>query len=68
MQLKFLITPAQEGGYIGYVPAIPGAFTQAETIAELKENIKEVVALLQETRLALVTSELKDQPIETILL
>lgn len=31
--------------YIGYIPSIPGAHTQATTMDELNENLKEVLAL-----------------------
>lgn len=34
------------GLYVGYVPGFPGAHSQGETIEELDENLKEVVALL----------------------
>ncbi len=34
------------GYYVAYVPDLPGAHTQAETLEELKENLQEVVALL----------------------
>jgi predicted RNase H-like HicB family nuclease len=31
--------------YVGLVPGLPGAHTQAETLDELQENLKEVVQL-----------------------
>jgi len=34
--------------YVGIVPGIPGAHTQAATLDELHENLKEVVALCLE--------------------
>jgi predicted RNase H-like HicB family nuclease len=34
--------------YVGYVPGVPGAHTQAETLEELNENLKEVIELLFE--------------------
>lgn len=37
--------------YVGFVPAIPGAHTQAATLDELSANLKEVLELcLQEQR------------------
>ncbi|MCX7012340.1 MAG: type II toxin-antitoxin system HicB family antitoxin [Candidatus Sumerlaeota bacterium] len=36
------------GLYVGYVPGFPGAHSQAETLEELKENLKEVVEMLLE--------------------
>jgi len=34
--------------YVGSVPGIPGAHTQAETLDELKKNMKEVIELCLE--------------------
>jgi len=34
--------------YIGYVPGVPGAHSQGETLDELHENLREVVAMLLE--------------------
>lgn len=33
-----------EGGYWGEVPALPGCYSQGETIDELKDNIREAIA------------------------
>ena len=32
--------------YVGYVPGFPGAHSQGETLEELNENLKEVIAIL----------------------
>jgi predicted RNase H-like HicB family nuclease len=34
--------------YVGLVPGIPGAHTQAETLDELQQNLKEVLELCLE--------------------
>ena len=34
------------GLYVGYVPGFPGARSQAETLEELNENLKEVIEML----------------------
>jgi predicted RNase H-like HicB family nuclease len=39
---------SQTGLYVGYVPGLPGAHTQAETLDELKKNICEVLSMLLE--------------------
>ncbi len=39
---------ATTGYYVAYIPDLPGAHTQAETLEELKDNIKEVVELVLE--------------------
>lgn len=36
------------GYYVAYVPDLPGAHTQAETMEELQHNLQEVVALVLE--------------------
>jgi predicted RNase H-like HicB family nuclease len=33
-----------EGGFWGEVPALPGCYSQGDTIDELKENIREAIA------------------------
>ena len=36
------------GLYVGYVPGFPGAHTQAETLDELQNNLREVIGILLE--------------------
>lgn len=36
------------GYYVAYIPDLPGAHTQAETLEELQQNLKEVVELVLE--------------------
>ena len=36
------------GLYVGYVPGFPGAHTQAETLDELRRNLREVITMLLE--------------------
>jgi predicted RNase H-like HicB family nuclease len=38
----------ETGLYYGYVPSLPGAHTQGETLDELQKNLEEVVALCLE--------------------
>ena len=38
----------ESGLYVGIVPGIPGAHTQAETLDELQKNLKEVLELCLE--------------------
>ena len=38
----------ETGLYIGIVPNLPGAHTQAESLDELQHNLKEVIALCLE--------------------
>jgi predicted RNase H-like HicB family nuclease len=39
---------SQTGLYVGYVPSLPGAHTQAETLDELEKNLCEVLSMLLE--------------------
>jgi predicted RNase H-like HicB family nuclease len=34
------------GLYVGYVPGFPGAHSQAESLDELNENLREVIEML----------------------
>lgn len=43
MKLKVIIHEAEEGGYWGEVPAIPGCATQGDTFDELLSNLYEAV-------------------------
>ncbi len=35
---------ASEGGYVAFVPALPGCHTQGETLEETESNVKEAIA------------------------
>ncbi|MDI6799658.1 MAG: type II toxin-antitoxin system HicB family antitoxin [Actinomycetota bacterium] len=39
---------SETGLYVGFIPGFPGAHSQAETLDELNENLKEVIAMLHE--------------------
>jgi predicted RNase H-like HicB family nuclease len=45
MNYTVLIHPAEEGGYWTEVPALPGCFSQGETIEEALANTKEAIEL-----------------------
>jgi len=46
---RILLTPEGEGGFSVSVPALPGCFTQGETIAEAIEMAKEAISLYIES-------------------
>ncbi len=53
MKGKFTFTAHIEkdpdtGLYIGYIPSLPGAHTQAESLDELNKNLEEVASLCME--------------------
>lgn len=43
MMFKAIIHDAEEGGYWAEVPALPGCFTQGETMDELHTNLREAI-------------------------
>ena len=45
MDYTVLIHPAEEGGYWTEVPALPGCYSQGETIEEALANTKEAIEL-----------------------
>lgn len=49
MTYKIAIHAEPAGGYWAEVPALPGCFSQGETVAELETNIREAMALYLET-------------------
>lgn len=50
---KVLLEPDQEeGGYVVSCPALPGCYTQGDTIDEALENIKEAIMLCLEDLMA----------------
>jgi predicted RNase H-like HicB family nuclease len=43
MKIKVVVHEAEEGGFWGEVPAIPGCASQGETIEELLANLHEAI-------------------------
>ncbi len=43
MKIKVIVHEAEEGGFWGEVPAIPGCASQGETIEELLANLHEAI-------------------------
>jgi len=37
--------PAEEGGFLAYIPELPGINTQGETLVEAKRNLKDAFLL-----------------------
>lgn len=48
-----VIVEEPKGGYSAYIEEIPGANTQGETLDEVRENLKEALALVLDTNKAL---------------
>jgi predicted RNase H-like HicB family nuclease len=53
-----IIERCQDTGlYVGYIPGLPGAHSQAETLDELNQNLREVVEMLLEDGEPVLESE-----------
>ena len=48
-QYTVIFEPAEEGGYIVHVPALPGCHTQGDTLEHAKEMAKEAIACYLES-------------------
>lgn len=47
-QFKIIIEQDEDGYFVASVPALPGCYTQARTIPELKKRIREAILLCLE--------------------
>jgi len=43
MKFKVVLEPQPKGGYVVYVPGLPGCLSQGDTKEEAIENIKEAI-------------------------
>jgi len=48
-EFDVVIVEDEAGGYIAFVPALPGCHTQGESLEELVKNVKEAIELYMET-------------------
>jgi len=58
MDYTIILHPAEEGGYWAEVPALPGCFSQGETVEETLIHIKEAI----ESHLIALKAEGKEAP------
>lgn len=56
-EFDVVVLEDETGGYLAFVPALPGCHTQGDTMKELMENVKEAIELYLET---LTDEERKD--------
>ena len=47
-QFKVVIEQDEDGYFVASVPALPGCFTQAKTLGDLKKRIREAILLCLE--------------------
>ncbi len=60
MEYTILIYKAEEGGFWAEVPALPGCYSQGETVEETIENIKEAI----EAHLLALKEEKEEMPVK----
>lgn len=48
-EFDVIILEDESGGYVAFVPSLPGCHTQGDTLQELMDNVKEAVELYLET-------------------
>ena len=60
MEYTVIFHKATEGGYWVEVPALPGCYSQGETVDEATENIKEAI----EAHLAVLREEKMEMPVD----
>lgn len=48
MKFAVVIHPEPEGGYWGEVPALPGCYSQGESVEDLLANLKEAITVTLE--------------------
>jgi predicted RNase H-like HicB family nuclease len=48
-EFDVVILEDESGGYVAFVPALPGCHTQGDTLQELMDNAREAVELYLET-------------------
>ena len=48
-EFDVIIIEDETGGYVAFVPALPGCHTQGDTLGELIDNVKEAIELYLST-------------------
>jgi len=48
-EFDVVIIEDETGGYVAFVPALPGCHTQGDTLGELIDNVKEAIELYLST-------------------
>lgn len=66
MKFKAILEEAEEGGYVIYVPSLPGCVSQGEGKEEAIENIREAIELYLDIDDAEIEAETKDKKAEVV--
>ncbi len=49
LMFDVVVQKDETGGYVAFVPSLPGCHTQGETLEELMKNVEEAIELYLET-------------------
>lgn len=66
MKFKVVLEEAEEGGYVVYVPSLPGCVSQGETKDEALENIKEAIEVYLDIDDAEIEAEIRGKKAEVV--
>jgi len=66
MLFKIVLEEAEEGGYIIYVPTLPGCISQGESREEALENIKEAIEVFLDIDEAEIEEQLQGKKAEVV--
>ena len=65
LQFKVFIERDENGWYVASVPELPGCYTQAKTLEQLRPRIKEVIELTLESDHVLKAEKLAEPPLSS---
>jgi predicted RNase H-like HicB family nuclease len=51
-EFTIVLEPAEEGGYTAFIPEVPGAISEGETVEEARENVLDALRELTEYHLS----------------
>ena len=66
MLFKVVLEKAEEGGYVIYVPTLPGCISQGESREEALENIKEAIEVYLDIDYAEIEEQLQGKKAEVV--
>jgi predicted RNase H-like HicB family nuclease len=66
MKFKVILEEAEEGGYIIYVPSLPGCVSQGESKKEAVKNITEAIEVYLDIDDAKIEAEIQNKRAEVV--
>ena len=66
MKFKVILEEAEEGGYIIYVPSLPGCVSQGESKEEAVENIIEAIEVYLDIDDSKIEAEIQNKRAEVV--